>query len=164
VMKRPALHTVFNCFHVQRLAVASDAWLAGRQVALPDQESASGSNHADRAWLGPDRHKPCRSIVEENSYFSAFRRLPDRLNQVRGRTKPMNKIRPHRMDTVMIKDDKSLDSYWDLEIQETLLDVAAAIAATGLAGASAPVGEPATQSALVAHWIVCQPITLNGTN
>ena len=64
----------------------------------------------------------------------------------------------------MIKDDRSLDSYWDLEIQETLLDVAAAIAATELAGASAPVGESATPSALVAHWIVCQPATLNGTN
>jgi hypothetical protein len=91
--------------------------------------------------------------------FSAFSRLPDRLNQVRGRTKPMSKIRPHRMDTVMIKDDKSLDPYWDLEIQDTLLDVAAAIAATGLAG-----GEPATESARVAHWVVCQPTTLNGTN
>jgi hypothetical protein len=35
VMKRPALYIVFKCFHVQRLAVASDAWLVGRQVALP---------------------------------------------------------------------------------------------------------------------------------
>jgi hypothetical protein len=76
----------------------------------------------------------------------------------------MSKIRPHRMDTVMIKDNKRLDSYWDLEIQETLLDVAAAIAATELAGASAPVGEPATQSGLVAHWIVCRPTALNWTN
>lgn len=64
----------------------------------------------------------------------------------------------------MIKDNKRIDSYWDLEIQDTLLDVAAAIAATERAGASAPVGEPATQSAHVAHWIVCQPTTLNGTN
>ena len=64
----------------------------------------------------------------------------------------------------MIKDDMSLDAYWDLQIQDTLLDVAAAIAATELAGASAPVGERATQSALVAHSIVCQPTTLNGTN
>lgn len=64
----------------------------------------------------------------------------------------------------MIKDDKSLDSYWDLQIQDTLLDVAAAIAATELAGASAPVDEPATQSVLVAHSIVCQPTTPNGTN
>ena len=107
---------------------------------------------------------PHLPFLEENAYFSAFGRLPDRLNQVRGRTKPMSKIRPPRMDTVMIKDDKSLDSYWDLEIQNTLLDVAAAIAATELAGASTPVGKPATQSALVAHWTVCQPTTLNGTN
>jgi hypothetical protein len=64
----------------------------------------------------------------------------------------------------MIRDDKSLDSYWDLEIQDTLLDVAAAIAATELAGASAPVGGHATQSGQVAHWIVCQPTTLSGTN
>jgi hypothetical protein len=76
----------------------------------------------------------------------------------------MSKIRPHRMDTVMIKDNKRIDSYGDLEIQETLLDVAAAIAATELARASTPVGEPATQSGLVAHWIVCQPTKLNGTN
>jgi hypothetical protein len=68
------------------------------------------------------------------------------------------------MDTVMIKDNKRLDSYWDLEIQETLLDVAAAIAATELAVASAPVGEPVTQSGLVAHWIVCRPTALNWTN
>jgi hypothetical protein len=46
------------------------------------------------------------------------------------------------MDTVMIKDNKRLDSYWDLEIQETLLDVAAAIAATELAGSSAPLAYP----------------------
>jgi hypothetical protein len=102
--------------------------------------------------------------MDENSYFSAFSRLPYRLNQVRGRTKTMSKIRPHRMDTVMIKDDKNLDFYWDLEIQDTFLDVAAAIAATELAGASAPVGRPATQSGLVAHSIGCQSTTLNGTN
>jgi len=76
----------------------------------------------------------------------------------------MSKLRPHRMDAVMIKDNKGLDSYWDLEIQETLLDVAAAIAATELAGASPPVGEPATQSGLVDHWVVCRPRALNGTN
>jgi hypothetical protein len=76
----------------------------------------------------------------------------------------MSKIRLHRLDTVMIKDNNTLDSYWDLEIQETLLDVAAAIAATELAGVSAPVGEPATQSGLVDHWIVCRPTALNGTN
>jgi hypothetical protein len=107
---------------------------------------------------------PHLPLVEESSYFSAFGRLPDRLNQVRGGAKPMSKIRPHRMDTVMIKDDNRIDSYGDLEIQETLLDVAAAIAATELARASAPVGKPATKCGLVAHWIVCQPTTPNGTN
>jgi hypothetical protein len=112
----------------------------------------------------PNQAGPHLPFLEENVYFSAFSRLPDRLNQVRGRTKPMSKLRPHRMDTLMIKDDKSLDSYWDLEIQDTLLDVAAAIAATELAGASVPVGQPAPQSALVAHWLVCQPTTLNRIN
>ncbi len=58
----------------------------------------------------------------------------------------------------MNANSQRLESCWDLVLQDTLLDVAAAVAATEPQSDAEPRKSVAAKPALTLHWVVREPI------
>jgi hypothetical protein len=51
---------------------------------------------------------------------------------------------------------EKVDSHWDLEFQDALLDVAAVIVGTEMPPSVAPIRPAAARVALTLHWTLCK--------